>query len=75
MDMFKFLSKYSENFYGETACILRFYLENFISAAVILDFPFSYSVQVSLPYSRVGIAMACYIRSLDCFWTLKGLRS
>lgn len=54
--MFKLLAKCSENFCGETACVLRFFLENFISAAVILDLPYSFSVQVSLPYNRVGIA-------------------
>jgi hypothetical protein len=54
--MFKLISKCSETFCGETACVLRVLLENFISAAVTLDLPCSFSAQVSLPYSRMDIA-------------------
>jgi len=72
--MFKLLSKCSENFCDETACILWVFLENFISAAVILDLPCSFSVQVSLPTVGWLLLIYCYIRSLVCFWTLEGFR-
>jgi hypothetical protein len=42
-------------------------LKKFISVAVILDLSCFFSVQVSLPYSRVGIVWVLCILSLVCF--------
>jgi uncharacterized membrane protein len=42
---------------------------------VILDLSCTFSVQLSLPYSKVGIASVLYIHNLVCFWTLEGCRS
>jgi Zn-dependent protease len=47
-------------------------IEHFISAAVIIALSCSCSVQVSLPYSAVGIARVLYICNLVCFCTLDG---
>lgn len=49
--------------------------QTLIFAAVILYLSFSFSVQVSLPYVRVGIAKMIYISSLICFGNFQCCRT
>jgi len=46
--------------------------KNFISASVFLDFSCFFSVQFSLPYSKVGIADVLCICSLVYFMSVQG---
>jgi hypothetical protein len=50
-------------------------LRNSISAAVILTLSCSFSVQVSVPFSRVAIARVLYICNPVCFYTSEGFRT
>jgi hypothetical protein len=51
------------------------YLKHLISTAVILSLSYSFSVDVSLPRSRVGADRVLYIRNLVFFWTLERFRT
>jgi hypothetical protein len=47
----------------------------FVSTPVIQDLSCVFSVEVSLPYSRVGIARVLCICNLVCFWMVEGFRT
>jgi hypothetical protein len=51
------------------------FFKNFLSVAVILDLLSSFSVQDSLPYSKVGTAAVLHILNFVWFWTSEGFRT
>ena len=51
------------------------FLKNLLSAAVILHLSYSYNVQDSMSYSRVGVANMLYMRISVGFWAFEGFRT